>query len=130
MGRSSVYHRLGAARGVAAPSLWRGRIVLGRTRMLGRREDGPAVYTYEAVPGVPPMSTIRFGWKPSPGEPPRHAHSHDFLVPAYLERGGGSMWGGDREWRIEPGDVYVIPAGEKGGVGQDASSLHEAEGYG
>jgi AraC family transcriptional regulator, transcriptional activator of pobA len=99
--------------------------------MLGRRDDGPAVYTYEAVPGVPPVSTIRFGRKLPPGEPPpRHAHSHDFLVLAYFERGGGSMWLGDREWRIEAGDVYVIAPGEIVGVGDDASSLHEAEGWG
>jgi AraC family transcriptional activator of pobA len=104
---------------------------LGTTRMLGRRGDGPAVYTYEAVPGVPPVSTIRFGRKLPPGEPPpRHAHSHDFLVLAYFERGGGSMWLGDQEWRIESGDVYVIAPGEIVGVGDDASSLHEAEGWG
>jgi AraC family transcriptional regulator, transcriptional activator of pobA len=98
--------------------------------MLGKRDNGPAVYTYEAVPGVPPVSTIRFGRKLPPGEPPRHAHSHDFLVLAYFERGGGSMWLGDREWRIEAGDVYVIAPGEVVGVGDDPSSLHEAEGWG
>src|SRR5215210_6306424 len=98
--------------------------------MVGRRENGPAVYTYEAVPGVPPVSTIRFGQKLPPGEPPRHAHSHDFLVLAYFERGGGSMWLGDREWQIQAGDVYVIAPGEVVGVGDDASSLHEAEGWG
>jgi AraC family transcriptional activator of pobA len=99
--------------------------------MLGRRDDGPAVYTYEAVPGVPPVSTIRFGRKlPSSGPPPRHAHSHDFLVLAYFERGGGSMWLGDREWQIQAGDVYVIAPGAVVGVGDDASSLHEAEGWG
>jgi AraC family transcriptional regulator, transcriptional activator of pobA len=103
---------------------------LGTTRMLGRQGDGPAVYTYEAVPGVPPVSTIKFGRKLPPGEPPRHAHSHDFLVLAYFERGGGSMWLGDREWRIEAGDVYLIAPGEVVGVGDDASSLHEAEGWG
>src|SRR5215204_5670240 len=86
MGRSSVYHRLRAARRATAPSLWRGRIVLGRTRMMGRGDDGPAVYTYEAVPGVPPVSTIRFGRK--------------------------------------------LPPGEVVGVGDDPSSLHEAEGWG
>ena len=78
---------------------------MGTTRMLGRRDDGPAVFTYEAVPGVPPVSTIRFGRKlPPGGPPPRHAHSHDFLVLAYFERGDGSMWVRDREWLIEAGD--------------------------
>jgi len=99
--------------------------------MLGRRDDGPAVYTYEAVPGVPPVSTIRFSRKlPSGGPPPRHAHSHDFLVLAYFEGGGGSMWLGDREWQIQTGDVYVIAPGEVVGVRDDASSLHETEGWG
>src|ERR671921_2233112 len=131
MGGSSVYHRLGAARGAAAPSLWRGRTVLGTTRMLVRRDNGPAVYTYEAVPGVPAVSTIRFGRKlPSGGPPPRHAHSHDFLVLAYFEGCGGSMWLGDREWQIQTGDVYVIAPGEVVGVRDDASSLHETEGWG
>jgi AraC family transcriptional regulator, transcriptional activator of pobA len=99
--------------------------------MLGRRDDGPAVYTYEAVPGVPPVSTIRFGRKlPPGGPPPSHAHSHDFLVLAFFERGGGSMWVRDREWRMEAGDVFLIAPGEVVGVGDDASSLHEAEGWG
>jgi AraC family transcriptional activator of pobA len=99
--------------------------------MLGRRDYGPPVYTYETVPGVPPVSIIRFGRKlPPGGPPPSHAHSHDFLVLAYFERGGGSMWLGDREWRIKAGDVYLIAPGEVVGVGDDASSLHEAEGWG
>jgi AraC family transcriptional regulator, transcriptional activator of pobA len=98
--------------------------------MLGRRDDGLAIYTYEAVPGVPAVSTIKFGQKlPPDGPPPRHAHSHDFLVLAYFERGGGSMWLGDREWQIQPGDVYLIAPGEVVGVGDDASSLHEVEGW-
>ena len=98
--------------------------------MLGRGDDGPPVYTYEAVPGVPPVSTMRFGRKLPPGRPPSHAHSHDFLVLAYFERGGGSMWLGDREWQIEEGDVYLIAPGEVVGVGDDESSRHKAEGWG
>jgi AraC family transcriptional activator of pobA len=67
--------------------------------MLGRRGDGPPVYTYEAVPGVPPVSVLRFpGREPLPGVPQDgNAHSHDFLVLAYFERGGGSVRLGDRE---------------------------------
>jgi AraC family transcriptional regulator, transcriptional activator of pobA len=58
-------------------------------RMLDNRVEGPPVYTYEAVPGVPPVSVLRFrGWEFPPGEPPPgHAHSHDFLVLCYFERG-------------------------------------------
>jgi AraC family transcriptional activator of pobA len=104
---------------------------LGTTRMLGSREDGPPVYTYDTVPGVPPVSVIRLGRALSPGGLPQgHAHSHDFLVLAYFERGGGSMWLGDKEWQIEAGDVYLIAPGEVVGVGDDARGLEEAEGWG
>src|SRR5215211_617302 len=99
--------------------------------MVGTRGDGPLVYTYEAVPGVPPVSVIRLGRELSPGGLPQgHTHSHDFLVLAYFERGGGSMWLGDKEWQIAAGDVYLIAPGEVVGVGDDASGLEEAEGWG
>ena len=39
---------------------------MGTTRMLGRGGDSPPVYTYEAVPGVPPVSVARLG-RGSPG---------------------------------------------------------------
>jgi AraC-like DNA-binding protein len=99
--------------------------------MLGRRGDGPPVYTYEAVPGVPPVSVLRFpGREPPPGVPQDgSAHSHDFLVLAYFERGGGSVRLGDQEWRVEAGDAYVIAPGEVVGVGDNASGLEEIEGW-
>src|SRR5215218_5874028 len=99
-------------------------------RMLDNRGEEPPVYTYKAVPGVPPVSVLRFrGWEFPPGEPPPgHAHSHDFLVLTYFEQGGGSMWLGDREWRVEAGDAHVIAPGEVVAVG-DASGLEEAEGW-
>ena len=100
---------------------------MGTTRMLGRRNDGPPVYTYEAVPGVPPVSTMRLGRGSSEVRP--GAHSHDFLVLAYVERGGGSMWLGNREWQIEAGDVFLIAPGEVVGADDDASGLHEPEGW-
>jgi AraC family transcriptional regulator, transcriptional activator of pobA len=100
-------------------------------RMLDNRVEGPPVYTYEAVPGVPPVSVLRFrGWEFPPGEPPPgHAHSHDFLVLCYFGRGGGSLRLGTREWPVEAGDAYVIAPGEVVGVGEDASGLREAEGW-
>jgi len=101
---------------------------LGTTRMRGRREDGLPIYTYEAVPGVPPVSVMRMGRSSAP-PPDVRAHSHDFLVLAYFERGGGSLRLGDREWRIEAGDIYVVAPGEVVGVG-DASAHEEAEGWG
>ena len=66
---------------------------MGTTRMRGRRDDGLPVYTYEAVPGVPPVGATRLGRELSPsGLPEGHAHSHDFLALAYFERGGGSLF--------------------------------------
>ena len=97
--------------------------------MRGRRRDGPPVYTYEVVPGVPPVGAMKLGRGVSGGLPHPHSHAHDFLVLAYFERGGGSMWLGDREWQVEAGDVYVIAPGEVVGTG-DASGLEEAEGWG
>jgi AraC family transcriptional regulator, transcriptional activator of pobA len=57
------------------------------------------------------------------------AHSHAFIVLAYVERGGGSMWLGNREWQIEAGDVFLIAPGEVVGADDDASGLHEPEGW-
>ena len=99
--------------------------------MLGNRGDTPPVYTYEAVPGVPPVSVLRFlGHELPPGGPPAgHAHSHDFLVLAYFERGGGSLRLGDREWRVETGDAYVVAPGEVVGLGGDRAGFEKAEGW-
>jgi AraC-like DNA-binding protein len=59
-----------------------------------------------------------------------HSHAHDFLVLAYFERGGGSMWLGQREWRVAAGDAFVIAPGEVVGVRDDAGNLEDAEGWG
>lgn len=63
------------------------------------------------------------------GHAHRHAHSHDFLLLFYFERGGGSLRLGEREWAVEAGGAYVIAPGEVVGIGDDASGLHEAEGW-
>ncbi|MGH3087587.1 MAG: helix-turn-helix domain-containing protein [Rubrobacteraceae bacterium] len=99
--------------------------------MVGRRGDGPPpVYTFEAVPGVPPVGVVRMDRGSMDGlEAGGHAHSHDFLGLAYFERGGGSLRLAEREWPIEAGDVYVVAPGVVGGVGHDASGLAEAEGW-
>src|SRR5918994_5362874 len=89
-------------------TIGRGGIGMGTMRMRGRRDDGLPVYTYEAVPGIPPVSAMRMGRGSSGGMPPG-AHSHDFLVLTYFERDGGSMWSGDREWRIEAGGRFPSP---------------------
>lgn len=104
---------------------------MGMARMLNERGDGPPVYTYEPVPGVPPVSVLRFHARELPpgGPPPGHSHSHDFLVLTYFERGGGSLRLDNREWPVEDGDAYVIAPGEVVGVGVDTSGLHQAEGW-
>jgi len=101
---------------------------MGTSRMRGSRDAGLPVYTYETMPGVPPVSAIRLGQEGSPGglPPGAHSHSHDFLVLTFhLERDGGSLRLGDREWQIEAGDVYLIAPGEI----VDPSGLEEAEGW-
>jgi AraC family transcriptional regulator, transcriptional activator of pobA len=97
--------------------------------MLNRRASAPPVYTYEAVPGLPPIGTLRLDRGSMQGLGPQHAHSHDFLVLAYFERGGGTLRVGDREWPVEAGDVYVVAPGESVGVGADPEGLAEADGW-
>jgi AraC family transcriptional activator of pobA len=63
------------------------------------------------------------------GLEPGHAHSHDFLVLAYFERGGGSLRLGSCEWPIEDGDAYVVAPGEVIGIGNDIGALADAEGW-
>jgi len=47
------------------------------------------------------------------------------LILIYFERDGGSLRLGEREWRIETGDAYLIAPGEIA----DPSGLQEAEGW-
>ena len=63
------------------------------------------------------------------GPPEGYAHTHDFLALAYFERNGGSVRLGDREWRIEAGDAYVIAPGEVVGMGADAGGFKEIQGW-
>jgi len=110
--------------------------------MLGGGGDGPPVYTYEAVPGVPPVSVARLGGRESPegstdGTPDRsrddHAqrrsHSHDFLLLFYFERGGGSLRLGEREWSVETGDAYIIAPNEVVGIGENNDGPVGARGW-
>ena len=104
---------------------------MGKMRKLNRRGGGPPVYTYVAMPGVPPVNLLRFpGRELTPGGPPAgQAHSHDFLGLAYFERGGGSLQIYNREWTVEDGDAYVIAPGEVVGTGNALRGFHEAEGW-
>ena len=92
----------------------------------GRRrpEGGPPIYSYEGMPGLPPVSAKRL--RSGASDWLLHeAHSHDFLTLAYFDRDGGSMWLADREWRIEAGDAYLVAPGEV----VDPSGLEDAEGW-
>jgi AraC family transcriptional regulator, transcriptional activator of pobA len=84
----------------------------GATRKRDRRAGGPPVYTYERLPGVPPVSIMRLDRESLEDLESDEAHSHDFLVLAYFERGGGSLRIGERRWRVKAGDAYVIAPGE------------------
>jgi AraC family transcriptional regulator, transcriptional activator of pobA len=103
---------------------------MARTRRLDGGQ-GPPVYTFEPVPGLPPVEVLRFHGPELPpgGPPPGHAHSHDFLVLAYFERGGGSLRLAGREWPVEAGDAYVVAPGEVIGVGERGAGLREAQGW-
>ena len=122
VGRSGPCKPLRGARTVVENMERRDRLGYGEDA--GQAGDGPPVYTYEAVPGVPPVSAMRLG-RGSSAQPPPEAHSHDFLALAYFERAGGSLQLGEREWRVGAGDVYVIAPGEIA----DPSGLEEAEGW-
>ena len=102
---------------------------MGVRRVSGARGGGLSVRTFEAVPGVPAVRVLR----PLPGRrggsPAGRAHTHDFLALRYFEGGGGSLRLGEREWRIEAGDAYVIAPGEVIGGGDGADGLREASGW-
>jgi AraC family transcriptional activator of pobA len=98
---------------------------LGRTRERGKRRDGPPVYTFEAAPGAPLVSTLRFGRELSSSGGLPGAHSHDFLTLAFFERDGGWLRSGDRRWELKAGDAFVSPPGEV----HDPRGLAEAEGW-
>jgi AraC family transcriptional activator of pobA len=104
---------------------------LGARRVSGRRGDGLPVRAFEAVPGVPPVSVLRFPGRelPSGGHTPGEAHTHDFLALAYFERGGGSLRLGAREWPVEAGDAYVIAPGEAVGSWAGTSGSRRATGW-
>ena len=113
--------------------------------MLDRGGDGLPVYTYEAVPGVPPVSVARLGRgslegstdgipdgtpkRPRDAHAQRRSHSHDFLLLFYFERGGGSLRLGEREWPVETGDAYIIAPGEVVGISEDNYGLIGARGW-
>jgi AraC family transcriptional regulator, transcriptional activator of pobA len=78
---------------------------------------------------VPPVSIMRLDRESLGDLESDEAHSHDFLVLAYFERGGGSLRIGERQWRVSAGDAYVIAPGEIASAGHDPGGLAKAEGW-
>jgi AraC family transcriptional activator of pobA len=103
---------------------------LGITRMQGGRGGALPVSTLEVLPGVLPVMAVRLGPHFHGGLPHTRAHTHDFLVLCYFERGGGSLSVGGRAWQVEAGDAYVIAPGDVVAATDDPSGLVEAEGWG
>ena len=98
---------------------------LGRTRERDRRGAGPSVFTFEAAPGAPLVSTLRFGPRPAAPEDLPGPHSHDFLALLYFERDGGTLLSGQKGWELKAGDAIVSSPGEV----HDPRGLAEADGW-
>ena len=98
---------------------------MGRTRQRDKHGGGPPVFTFEAAPGAPLVSALRFGQELASSGGLPGAHAHDYLALAYFERDGGSLRSGERSWEVRAGDAFVIPPGEV----HDPSGLAKAEGW-
>ncbi len=69
------------------------------------------MFTYVAAPRSPNIGVRRLD--PEEVDDEREtAHTHDFLVIAYYERGGGRIRVANRQWTVESGDVYIVAPGE------------------
>ena len=98
---------------------------LGRTRERDKRGAGLPIYTFEATPGAPLVSTLRFGRELAASGGLAGLHSHDFLTLAFFEREGGWLRSGERRWELRAGDTFVIPPGEV----HDPRGLADAGGW-
>jgi AraC family transcriptional activator of pobA len=98
---------------------------MGRTRERGKRGGGLPFFTFEAVPGAPLVSALRFDRELAASGGLAGPHSHDFLTLAYFRRDGGRLRSGERMWELREGDAFVIPPGEV----HDPRGLAEAEGW-
>jgi AraC family transcriptional activator of pobA len=102
-----------------------GKRPLGRTREQNKRGGGPPVFTFEAAPGAPLVSTLRFDRELAASGGLAGAHAHDFLTLAYFERDGGFLISGTKRWELREGDAFVIPPGEV----HDPRGLSDALGW-
>jgi AraC-like DNA-binding protein len=90
---------------VAAPSFGR--------PVVGHQADGAPVYGFLRVAGLPPVTVSRSEGIHGPAEGwPHGAHTHDFMVLGYLERGAGRLRVDDRTWQLATGDLLVVAPGE------------------
>jgi AraC family transcriptional regulator, transcriptional activator of pobA len=81
--------------------------------VVGSRGRGVPVYGYRREPGLPSISVHRIGAPAHlPGARPPGAHAHDFLVLAFVERGGGELVVDDARWPVRTGDAVVVAPGE------------------
>ena len=95
----------------------------------GRRIAGAPVRSYPRTPGAPPITVVRLGGLDDDHDHDQHdhqpehhehaagtqvpgAHAHDFLVLAFVERGGGVVRIDDRPEPVQTGDAFVIAPGE------------------
>lgn len=78
--------------------------------MVGRSSviDVP-VYRYARAPGVPPVRVLR---STAAGHVPAHPHAHEFVVLIHVWAGSGSVHVDGRDWRLEPGDLFVVAPGD------------------
>jgi hypothetical protein len=129
IGRFSVYHSGAIIR--SPPTHPVGKVDTGRERSLGRtcqrgkHGGGPPVFTFEAAPGAPLVSALRFGRDLASSGGLPGAHAHDYLALAYFERDGGSLRSGERSWELRAGDAFVSSPGAV----HDPSGLAQAEGW-
>lgn len=103
---------------------------MGGTRLLTKRGSEPPIYTYEQVPGGPPVGIVRLRGRETPAPEPPPDHALDFLVLAYFAHGGGDLSLHGHRWQIRSGDVYLVAPGEVVGVGGDRTALTAADGWG
>jgi AraC family transcriptional activator of pobA len=89
----------------------------------------PAFHRFSRTAGMPPVGVTRIDQRALDDVEPGHAHSHDFLVLAYFERGGGSITIGQGDWDVRAGDAFVVAPGEIVGVGDDPTRLARARGW-
>ncbi|MFC7625788.1 AraC family transcriptional regulator [Microlunatus sp. GCM10028923] len=76
----------------------------------GRQIAGRPVYGYRRVPGLPPVGVYRQHRSELPDRALPHAH--DFLVLGFVVTGSQLVRLDGRDWRLRPGDLFLVAPGE------------------